>query len=73
MAGFFWTYSDNVNLAMLQVDGATYATVQSLFNMNVRHAAVGHAVGARRYFACQRPFTTVQRLACASICFTMAA
>jgi uncharacterized membrane protein len=39
MAGFFWTYSYNVNLAMLQVDGATYATVQSLFNQNVRHAA----------------------------------
>jgi len=39
MAGFFWTYSYNVNLAMLQVDGATYATVQSLFNVNVRHAA----------------------------------
>ena len=39
MAGFFWTYSFNVNLAMMQVDGATYATVQSLFNQNVRHAA----------------------------------
>lgn len=39
MAGFFWTYSYNVNLAMLQVDGPTYATVQSLFNRNVRHAA----------------------------------
>ena len=39
MAGFFWTYSFNVNLAMLQVDGPTYATVQSLFNRNVRHAA----------------------------------
>ena len=37
MAGFFWTYSFNVNLAMLQVDGPTYATVQSLFNQNVRH------------------------------------
>ncbi|MCA9835637.1 MAG: DUF1772 domain-containing protein [Trueperaceae bacterium] len=37
MAGFFWTYSFNVNLAMLNVDGATYATVQSLFNENVRH------------------------------------
>jgi uncharacterized membrane protein len=37
MAGFFWTYSFNVNIAMLQVDGSTYATVQSLFNKNVRH------------------------------------
>jgi uncharacterized membrane protein len=37
MAGFFWTYSANVNLAMLQMDGATYATVQSAFNRNVRH------------------------------------
>ncbi len=38
MAGFFWTYTFNVNLAMLQVDGPTYAVVQSLFNENVRHA-----------------------------------
>lgn len=37
MAGFFWTYTFNVNLAMLEVDGATYAVVQSLFNKNVRH------------------------------------
>jgi uncharacterized membrane protein len=37
MAGFFWTYSFNVNLAMLQVDGSVYAEVQSLFNQNVRH------------------------------------
>lgn len=37
MAGFFWTYTFNVNLAMLNVDGETYATVQSLFNQNVRH------------------------------------
>jgi uncharacterized membrane protein len=37
MAGFFYTYTFNVNLAMLQVDGATYATVQSLLNQNVRH------------------------------------
>ncbi len=37
MAGFFWTYTFNVNLAMLEVDGAIYATVQSLFNQNVRH------------------------------------
>ena len=37
MAGFFGTYSANVNLAMLQMDGATYATVQSAFNQNVRH------------------------------------
>ncbi len=37
MAGFFWTYTFNVNLAMLEVDGPTYATVQSLFNENVRH------------------------------------
>lgn len=39
MAGFFWTYGFNVNRAMLQVDGSTYAAVQSLFNQNVRHAA----------------------------------
>lgn len=38
MAGFFWTYTFNVNLAMLQVDGATYAQMQSLFNQNVRHS-----------------------------------
>jgi uncharacterized membrane protein len=38
MAGFFATYSANVNLAMLQMDGPTYALVQSAFNRNVRHA-----------------------------------
>ena len=38
MAGFFWAYTFNVNLAMLELDGATYATVQSLFNENVRHS-----------------------------------
>lgn len=38
MAGFFGTYSCNVNLAMLQMDGATYATVQSALNRNVRHS-----------------------------------
>lgn len=37
MTGFFWTYSINVNLAMLEMDGAVYATVQSAFNRNVRH------------------------------------
>lgn len=37
MAGFFYTYSININLAMLQVSGETYAVVQSLFNENVRH------------------------------------
>lgn len=37
MAGFFWTYSFNVNLATAQLDGASYARVQSLFNVNVRH------------------------------------
>lgn len=37
MAGLFWTYTFNVNRAMLQMDGATYATVQSLLNVNVRH------------------------------------
>jgi uncharacterized membrane protein len=37
MAGFFGTYSANINLAMLQMDGATYATVQSALNRNVRH------------------------------------
>lgn len=38
MAGFFATYSANVNLATLQLDGPTYALVQSAFNRNVRHA-----------------------------------
>ena len=37
MAGFFWTYTFNVNRALLEVDGAIYATVQSLLNRNVRH------------------------------------
>ena len=37
MAGFFWTYTFNINRAMLEVDGSTYAIVQSLFNRNVRH------------------------------------
>ena len=37
MAGFFGTYSANVSLALLQMDGATYATVQSALNRNVRH------------------------------------
>jgi uncharacterized membrane protein len=37
MAGFFWTYTFNVNPAMLNVDGQTYAEVQSLLNQNVRH------------------------------------
>ena len=37
MAGFFGTYSANVNLATLQLDGPTYALVQSGFNRNVRH------------------------------------
>lgn len=38
MAGFFGTYSANVNLATLQLDGPTYAVVQSGFNRHVRHA-----------------------------------
>ncbi|WP_418125282.1 anthrone oxygenase family protein [Variovorax sp. 160MFSha2.1] len=38
MAGFFWTYSANVNFATLEMDGATYALVQSGLNRNVRHA-----------------------------------
>ena len=38
MAGFFATYSGNVNLATLELDGATYARVQSAFNRHVRHA-----------------------------------
>ncbi|MBN8758100.1 MULTISPECIES: anthrone oxygenase family protein [Variovorax] len=38
MAGFFWTYSANVNFATLEMDGATYARVQSALNRNVRHA-----------------------------------
>lgn len=38
MAGFFTTYSINVNLATRELDGPTYALVQSAFNRNVRHA-----------------------------------
>lgn len=38
MAGFFATYSANVNFATLELDGPTYAQVQSAFNRNVRHA-----------------------------------
>lgn len=38
MAGFFWAYSANVNFATLQMDGASYALVQSALNRNVRHA-----------------------------------
>lgn len=38
MAGFFGTYSGNVNLATRELDGPTYALVQSAFNRNVRHA-----------------------------------
>ena len=37
MAGFFWTYTVNINPAMLSVNGQTYAELQSLFNQNVRH------------------------------------
>ncbi len=37
MAGFFATYSANINLATLELDGPTYAQVQSAFNRNVRH------------------------------------
>ena len=43
MAGFFATYSANINLATLELDGPTYAQVQSAFNRNVRHAG---------FFAC---------------------
>jgi len=39
MAGFFWTYTFNVNLAMATVNGSTYAQMQSLFNVHVRHLA----------------------------------
>lgn len=38
MAGFFWTYTINVSPALLTVDGAVYAQVQSAFNRHVRHA-----------------------------------
>lgn len=38
MAGFFWTYAINVNLAMLEMKGPVYATVQSALNRNVRHS-----------------------------------
>ena len=48
MAGFFWTYSFNVNYAMLQVDGSTYVQVQSLFNQNVRHSMFFYLLFWRR-------------------------
>ncbi len=38
MAGFFWTYSFNVNYATIALEANEYAKVQSLFNVNVRHA-----------------------------------
>ncbi len=38
MAGFFATYTGNVNLATRELDGPTYALVQSAFNRHVRHA-----------------------------------
>jgi len=37
MAGFFWTYSFNVNYATLELSADDYARMQSLFNVNVRH------------------------------------
>lgn len=37
MAGFFWTYSFNVAVAVENLDADTYAEVQSLFNVHVRH------------------------------------
>jgi uncharacterized membrane protein len=37
MAGFFGTYTGNVNLATRELDGPTYALVQSAFNRSVRH------------------------------------
>ena len=43
MVSTFATYSANVNLATLELDGPTYAQVQSAFNRNVRHAG---------FFAC---------------------
>jgi hypothetical protein len=36
MAGFFWAYTFNVNLAMLEVSGQTYAIVQSLSSIFLR-------------------------------------
>lgn len=38
MAGFFGTYTGNINLATAELDGPTYALVQSALNRNVRHA-----------------------------------
>lgn len=38
MAGFFWAYGFNVSLATAQMDGASYAVVQSSLNRHVRHA-----------------------------------
>lgn len=41
MAGFFTTYTINVSLALSQVDGPTYAVVQSLLNQSVRQPIFG--------------------------------
>jgi len=37
MAGFFWTYTFNINAAVLHLEADQYAQMQSLFNVNVRH------------------------------------
>lgn len=38
MAGFFCTYSANVNFATLELGGPAYAHMQAALNRNVRHA-----------------------------------
>jgi len=38
MTGFFWTYSFNINQATSNLSGEHYTVVQSLLNVNVRHA-----------------------------------
>lgn len=38
ISGFFYTYSINVSRAFMEVDADTYAIMQSLCNINVRHS-----------------------------------
>lgn len=54
MAGFFATYSANVNLATLELNGPTYAQVQSAFNRNVRHAGFFACFFGPHRWACWR-------------------
>lgn len=37
MAGFFWAYSFNINLALSELNATSYVKVQALLNIHVRH------------------------------------